>query len=86
MKNKEQSIMKQLENEFPVIPDYFEGMLLHIIEDEVGTKTAERICQEKTVKKRKRNVRGAAVKWVAAASIILVCGISSVAAGNSDFQ
>lgn len=84
MKNKEQSIVEQLEKEFPIMPDYFEGMLQHIIEDEVGAAAAEHICQERTDKKGKRHVRRTAVKWVVAAAIVLVCGVTVTATENSD--
>ncbi|MDE6625258.1 MAG: hypothetical protein K2K56_02675 [Lachnospiraceae bacterium] len=84
MKNREQNIVEQLEKEFPIMPDNFEGMLQHIIEDEVGAAAAEHICQEKTNPKRKRHVGKTAVKWVAVAAIVLVCGVTVTATENSD--
>ncbi len=84
MKNREQSIVEQLEKEFPIMPDYFEGMLQHIIEDEVGAAAAEQICQEKTESKGKRHVRRTAVKWVAVAAIVLICGVTVTATENND--
>lgn len=83
---KEDRIREKMLQEYPETTTGFQDMIKARISEQVGKDKAEQICVEQRSRTRARHTLLRPLKWVAAASILLICGTTAAAAVNPELR